>query len=293
MAVKESKSKESEILKKAFFVTPIGPHGSKIRRATDGLIDSVVKPVVESYGYKCVASHQESEQGSISQRVIEHLIDDDLVIVNLTGLNSNVMYELGIRHSTGKPVILICENGTDLPFDMYDQRTIFYSDDMQGGLDLSQKLKGLLGSKDGVESNAYNPVISKAKENIIENALKDIDLSGLDGASLVADVYESMKEVSSGLRSLGARVNDIERGYGKSGHGFGGHLVMKKMGKGGDLLLTTTDLSEALVLEQELVSKGISTDLIEKNGSVDISVAPWDVDKAINVVSRYTENNGY
>ncbi len=69
-------------------------------------------------------------------------------------------------------------------------------------------------------------------------------------------------------------------------------MVMTKKGKGGDLLLTTTDLSEALVLEQELVSKGISTDLIEKNGGIDISVAPWDVDKAMSVVKKYTENHG-
>jgi hypothetical protein len=36
------------------------------------------------------------------------------------------MYELGVADTLQKPVITICENTTQLPFDKYDQRTIMY-----------------------------------------------------------------------------------------------------------------------------------------------------------------------
>lgn len=206
---KEAVSQQVSV-KKAFIATPIGPINSEIRRATDGLLSSVIKPVLESFGFECVASHEESDQGSISQRMIEHLLYDDLVLVNLTGLNANVMYELGIRHSTGKPVVLICENNTKLPFDMYDQRTIFYTDDMKGVMELKDNLETALNDPEIYGSNKYNPVIAKAKDNVVEQAIKRMDFSNIDGGSLAAELYDSIKNMSSSIVNISRRVERIE-----------------------------------------------------------------------------------
>ena len=51
---------------------------------------------------------------------------EDLCIVDITGKNANVMYECGRRHETGKPTILMAENGEKLPFDINIMRTIFF-----------------------------------------------------------------------------------------------------------------------------------------------------------------------
>lgn len=66
--------------------------------------------------------------GSINKLIIEKIVNCELVIANLTSVNPNVMYELGIRHSFEKRVITVTEHGTKLPFDIIDQRTLFYSD---------------------------------------------------------------------------------------------------------------------------------------------------------------------
>lgn len=130
--------------KKVFIVTPIGGENTEIRRATDGVIDAVIIPSLIDIGFNednISVAHRISNSGSINKQIITRIIEDDLVIANLTKLNPNVMYELATRHAIRKPVVQICEDGTTLPFDIVDERTIFYTNDMKGVLDLSTSIK--------------------------------------------------------------------------------------------------------------------------------------------------------
>lgn len=99
----------------------------------------------------------------INTQIINRIIEDDLVIANLTGNNPNVMYELCLRHVVAKPIIHICEKDTNLPFDIKDSRTIFYANDMLGVDELKHKM------------SAFMDVISYDKEykdNPIYNACR-------------------------------------------------------------------------------------------------------------------------
>lgn len=149
--------------KRCFIITPIGNDNDSIRRHIDGIIDAAIKPALEP-DYEIVAAHKITETGTITKQIIKEIYQDELAIANLTGNNPNVMYELAIRYCLGKPVLTIAEKGTNLPFDVMPERTIFYVNDPQGSLDL----------KDAIKSYVLNVDLTKI-ESPIHAILKEID----------------------------------------------------------------------------------------------------------------------
>ncbi|RIV21376.1 hypothetical protein DYU11_18390 [Fibrisoma montanum] len=160
--------------KRCFVITPIGPDGSEIRRATNGLLQSVLRPVLVEFGYEVKAAHEMEEGGSITNQVVKAILEDDLVVANLTGLNPNVMYELAIRHGVNKPVIAIVEKGTSLPFDINQERTIFFVNDFEGGEELRSALrKAVRRITEGSSKETDNPITRVVKDTLIK---KDLDI---------------------------------------------------------------------------------------------------------------------
>jgi hypothetical protein len=110
-----------------FVVGPIGKDGSSERKHADLLLNAVIKHVLEGseFGYHVKRADEDTDPGMIGDRVIADIINAALVIADLTDLNPNAFYELGIRHSTELPTIHMAKLGTALPFDNVAHRTIF------------------------------------------------------------------------------------------------------------------------------------------------------------------------
>jgi hypothetical protein len=110
-----------------FVMGPIGKDGTAERKHADLLLHSVIKHVLErdEFKYKVKRADEDADPGMIGDRVVSDIINADLVVADLTDLNPNAFYELGIRHSTEKPTIHIARQGTALPFDNVAHRTIF------------------------------------------------------------------------------------------------------------------------------------------------------------------------
>ena len=110
--------------KTCFVISPIGADGSDIRKRADQILKHVLKPAADSCGFSAIRADDISEPGIITSQVIQHIIDDPLVVADLTGMNSNVFYELAIRHAIRKPLIQIIQKDEKLPFDVAGMRTI-------------------------------------------------------------------------------------------------------------------------------------------------------------------------
>jgi len=65
--------------------------------------------------------------GSINDQVITALITAELVIADISTLNANAFYEIGIRHMVQKPIIHMHLVGQRIPFDIAPFRSIEFS----------------------------------------------------------------------------------------------------------------------------------------------------------------------
>jgi hypothetical protein len=190
---------EENVQKKCFIVTPIGGDNSATRRAADGLINAVMKPVLTSLGFEVHVAHEIAAPGSITKQVIEHVVYDDLVVANLSELNPNVMYELAVRHCVGLPIIVLAENGTRLPFDISDERTLFFENDMAGVVDLGPRLAAAVDAAMSLVE-ADNPVLRVTGSKALRESVETDDAQSFLIKKL--DYIESfIGEVKSGAMS--------------------------------------------------------------------------------------------
>ena len=114
--------------KLCFVIGPIGADRSETCKTTDFLLRGILKPALETneFNYVVRRSDEDSDPGMIGDKVVTDIIHAELVVADLTNLNPNAFYELGIRHSTLKPTIHVAKSGTALPFDNISHRTIFF-----------------------------------------------------------------------------------------------------------------------------------------------------------------------
>ena len=108
-----------------FVIAPIGEPDSDIRRRSDQILQYIIRPAVNTLGYRAIRADEIDEPGIITSQVIQHVVDDPLVVADLTGHNPNVFYELAIRHAIRKPYVQIIQKGESIPFDVAATRTIF------------------------------------------------------------------------------------------------------------------------------------------------------------------------
>jgi hypothetical protein len=112
-----------------FIMMPFGRKADAAGRVThfDGVYRQVILPAVLGAGMEAVRADEEQLGGFIHKPMFERLLLCDYAIADLTGANSNVAYELGIRHALRpRSTIVLFSEGTSLPFDLAPLRAIAY-----------------------------------------------------------------------------------------------------------------------------------------------------------------------
>lgn len=86
----------------------------------------VIKPAVEAAGLQCVRGDELYSRGGVVPDIWKALRGCRLVVAELSGRNPNVLYEVGLAHAIGKPVIFLTRREKDVPFDLKSLRYLFY-----------------------------------------------------------------------------------------------------------------------------------------------------------------------
>lgn len=108
-----------------------------------------IKTVTDALGLTCKRGDDFFTTNRIMDDVWSAIYHADLCIVDCTGRNPNVFYELGIAHTLGRKAVLIAQTIDDIPFDVRDRRVITYEYTPSGMVEFEEKLKKTLQAELG------------------------------------------------------------------------------------------------------------------------------------------------
>src|ERR1700761_760315 len=118
-----------------FVLMPFGVKMDVAGRAInfDHVYEQIFKPAVIAVDLLPIRADEEQSQGFIHKLMYERLLLSEYAIADLTLLNANVYYELGVRHAA-KPstTVMTMAGQSGLPFDVAGLRVLPYSLDATG-----------------------------------------------------------------------------------------------------------------------------------------------------------------
>lgn len=110
-----------------------------------------VKPAIESSGFTVERADEIFGTQPIIEDIWDGINSSEIVIADVTNRNPNVMYEIGMAHTVGKPVVIMTQNIDDVPFDLKHHRCIMYSYTPKGCATLEEKISGTLRFVSGIK----------------------------------------------------------------------------------------------------------------------------------------------
>jgi len=193
----------------------------------DKTYDYIIKPAFEDLGFLCYRSSDISHSGVIDLQMYDGILKSDFVIADLSTLNANVLYELGIRHAVRKnTTIIISEDKLTYPFDLshiviepYEHlgKAIDYAEVLRFKKKLQEKIISL--EKDPqIDSPLYTifpdleipKFTTKEIEGIRENINEDGSLSDfMTEAELAKDNKDYLKAIEFLEKALELRQDNV------------------------------------------------------------------------------------
>jgi O-acetyl-ADP-ribose deacetylase (regulator of RNase III) len=105
----------------------------------DKVYQDLIKQPIADLGLECIRCDEIEEPGLIHAKMIEKIYHSEVAVVDITLLNPNVFYELGVRHALVDFVtVLIKRRGTKIPFNIQGLNAIEYDYPPQENMDATK-----------------------------------------------------------------------------------------------------------------------------------------------------------
>jgi hypothetical protein len=141
-----------EATPKAFVIMPFDPEFKPI-------YEDLIKPALEDAGYEVARADSFLDQQNILRDIVQGIASADLIVADLTTLNANVFYELGLCHGLRIPTVLLTQSIEEVPFDLRSYKVQVYETRFDKIHKLKEALKDI-GEKHKKREIAFgSPVI--------------------------------------------------------------------------------------------------------------------------------------
>jgi O-acetyl-ADP-ribose deacetylase (regulator of RNase III) len=109
----------------------------------DTIYQYLIKSTLEHLDIKCTRCDEIDEAGWIHSKMFQYIYQSRVAVVDITALNPNVFYELGVRHTLADRVTVILKRkGTKVPFNIQDFKVIEYDETHPGSVEKTKKKIG-------------------------------------------------------------------------------------------------------------------------------------------------------
>lgn len=196
-------------VRKVFVIMPIKKAGTPEFQHFRTLYEEIIKPIVKGAAFEVERADDVQKTGAITRDIILRLAESDLVIADLTELNPNVFYELGIRHALralGTILILDELRTSEIPFDLSAYRVVKFRGELEGIGKLRAELSSFLNNFDEkAPDRKDSPVhdwIPSLPINVIETA------SGSSEGKLREKVAVAEQKIKALEKELGHALPD-------------------------------------------------------------------------------------
>jgi hypothetical protein len=127
---------KKEVPRKPRIDAPLESADESLKVDFDAVYQKLFKPALAAAGLLAFRADEEEAAGDILKDMFAELVTADFVLADISILNANVFYELGIRHTVGpRGVICVHAGWAERPFDVAPQRTFKYDGKLfQAGL---------------------------------------------------------------------------------------------------------------------------------------------------------------
>lgn len=134
----------------------------------------------------------------LQERIVRNLYEQPYAVCDVSGLNPNVMLELGLRLAFGKPTIIINDGAVRAPFDIGPAEYVVYDRSLhfQTAEDFVRRLSDKIGTvKTLVDQETYRPYIK---------TFGPIELGtpGNEAVPLGQAVLDQMSSIAADVRAL-------------------------------------------------------------------------------------------
>jgi O-acetyl-ADP-ribose deacetylase (regulator of RNase III) len=133
----------------------------------DEIYQYIIKEAVDKLpGLACQRCDDIDAPGWIHERMLRHIYEDPIAIVDTSTLNANVFYELGVRHALRRSTtVLIHRAGTTWPFNIAGLNSIEYDTTPRAVEEAKKKISAFI-------ANALND--PEHTDSLVYNALPDL-----------------------------------------------------------------------------------------------------------------------
>jgi len=195
---------KKQLKRKCFVIMPI----SKTRRCTTaewtGIFEQMIKPAVmgSRLGFDC--ERAKPRTGNFIKDIVNQLNTAHVVIADLTDMNPNVFYELGVRHTLKTRTILIAQGKKYVPSDLQAYWVIIYEKDLTGLEDFKRKIREILREIEKNPEKSDSPVA----DFLIE---KNINLLSFQKKMNLARLSALVSELSFNITLVGTVLDIIAK----------------------------------------------------------------------------------